>query len=404
MRQTTMLLVCLGFGCGGADERRTELVIRDSLGIQIVENADFGRNGNQAWQLGAEPRVGLGTLDATPPYQFHRLVGAAVLSDGNIVVADAGSHEIRWFDAGGAHLATAGGGGEGPGEFTGLAAVAVMPGDSIIAYDDGLRRLSVFDPGGAFVRTAPLDREQRPGMDHPIFAGAMADGSLLMVGRVLELAGATEGPIQSLMPVYRYRPDGSVLDSLRTFPGWEATLVIQEHDGMVGMSIRGRPFGRTTSITPVGAGFAAGTPHTFSFEFFEANGALRSIVRVDRPNDPVTAEDIETYEASLFENVDDENARRELQRELGTLDYPETRPAYAFLLADRAGNVWALEYQVGDGQHGRWNVFAPDGRWIAAVTTPPAFRIMDIGADYVLGVWQDEFDVEYLQLYDLIKR
>jgi hypothetical protein len=29
---------------------------------------------------------------------------------------------------------------------------------------------------------------------------------------------------------------------------------------------------------------------------------------------------------------------------------------------------------------------------------------MDVGADYVLGVWRDEFDVEYLQLYDLIQR
>jgi hypothetical protein len=404
MRRTVILLVCLAFGCGGADERRIESVIRDSLGIQIVENADFDRNGDQAWQLGGEPRFSLGATDAAPAYQFHRLVGAAVLSDARIVVADAGSQEVRWFDAEGRHVATAGGRGEGPGEFTGIAALAVMPGDSIVVYDDGLRRLSFFAADARFVSAAPLDREQRPGMDHPIFAGVMADGSLLMVGRVLQLEGMTEGPIQSLMPLYRHRPDGSVIDSLGAFPGWEASVVIREHDGMVAMSIRGRPFGRTTSIVPVGAGFAAGTPHAFSFELYESNGALRSIVRVDRANEPVTAEDIETYEASLFEDVGDENARRELRREIETLGYPNTKPAYGFLMADRAGNVWAQEYQVGDEQRGRWNVFAPDGRWITAITTPRAFRIMDVGADYVLGVWRDEFDVEYLQLYDLIQR
>lgn len=403
MRRGMLLLVCVGLGCGGSAERRTEPTIRDSLGIRIVENADFDEPIASAWRLADAPRVSLGALDAAPEYQFDRLVGAALLSDGRIVAADAGSREIRWFDPEGRHVATAGGRGAGPGEFTNLAALAVMPGDSIVAYDDGLRRLSFFDANSTFVNTTPLDREQRPGMDHPIFAGVLSDGTLLMVGRVLQLEGMTEGPIQSLMPAYRYQEDGSLIDSLRTFPGWEATVVIQEHDGVVGMSIRDRPFGRTTSITPVGAGFVAGTPHTFSFELFETSGALRSIIRVDRPSSPVTAEDIAAYEASLFEDVDDENARRELQRELETLVYPETRPAYSRLVGDRDGNVWAQEYQLGDEQRGRWNVFAPDGRWVAAVTTPPAFRILDIGTDYVLGVWQDELDVEYLQLYDLKK-
>ena len=404
MRRGMMLLACVGLGCGGTAERRAEPVIHDSLGIRIVEHVDFGEPGTAVWRVGDVPRINLGALDAAPAYQFHRLVSAAVLSDGRIVVADAGSQEIRWFDPEGTHVATAGGRGAGPGEFTSLAALAVMRGDSVVVYDDGLRRLSLFDANATFVSATPLDREQRPGMDHPIFAGVLSDGSLLMVGRVLQLEGMTEGPIQSLMPAYRYRADGSLVDSLRTFPGWEATVVIQQHDGLVGMSIRGRPFGRTTSITPVGAGFAAGTPYTFSFELFEPTGALRSIIRVDRASSPVTGEDIATYEASLFEDVDDENARRELQRELETVVYPETKPAYGLLVGDRDGNVWAQEYQVGDRQRDRWNVFAPDGRCAAEVTTPAAFRVMDIGADYVLGVWQDELDVEYLQLYELSRQ
>ena len=35
--------------------------------------------------------------------------------------------------------------------------------------------------------------------------------------------------------------------------------------------------------------------------------------------------------------------------------------------------------------------------------TPPGVRIFEIGTDYVLGLWKDDLDVEYVQLFDLVK-
>jgi hypothetical protein len=48
-----------------------------------------------------------------------------------------------------------------------------------------------------------------------------------------------------------------------------------------------------------------------------------------------------------------------------------------------------------------WDVFDPNGRWITTVTFPKDVQSHDIGEDYILGVWEDELDVEYVRMYAL---
>ena len=43
------------------------------------------------------------------------------------------------------------------------------------------------------------------------------------------------------------------------------------------------------------------------------------------------------------------------------------------------------------------------GRWLGDIETPPNGRVWDIGNDYVLGVWQDELDVQQVRMYRLVK-
>jgi hypothetical protein len=51
----------------------------------------------------------------------------------------------------------------------------------------------------------------------------------------------------------------------------------------------------------------------------------------------------------------------------------------------------------------RWTVFDREHRMLGTVTTPPRFIVSWIGEDLVLGIWRDEFDVEYVRGYELIK-
>jgi hypothetical protein len=407
MRMVGVAVAVVGiaaWGCGGESGGGAEPVVRDSAGVRIVENPDVAPSpdGGMVWALTEEPVLIIGALEAAPEYQFNRARGVVRLSDGRIVVADAGSSELRWYDPSGAHLATAGRQGEGPGEFVGLGGAALLPGDSIVAYDDRLRRFSVFDGAGDFVRVNALDAEGFPGMNYPVFVGAMGDGTVLMLGRVLQIQGMKEGPIVSPMTAWRYAPDGTLLDSLGTFYGWEATVAISQQGQRVAMRIGDRPFGRNTSVAPLPNGFVVGTPLRYEYEVHGPGGVLRQIVRLDRPNAAVTADDIAAYQESRLEDLEDANAIRARREELSELTYPETLPAFGYpIVADRGGNVWVPDFMAGEEVR-TWTVFDPEGRRLGTVRTPADLRVFDIGSDWLVGVWQDELGVEYVREYGLV--
>ncbi len=74
------------------------------------------------------------------------------------------------------------------------------------------------------------------------------------------------------------------------------------------------------------------------------------------------------------------------------------------LHVDRTGNLWVIEYErPTESRHRRWTVFDTQGRWLTTFRLPDGFDLMDVGQDWVLGRVRDEFDVEYIQLYELIK-
>jgi hypothetical protein len=50
-----------------------------------------------------------------------------------------------------------------------------------------------------------------------------------------------------------------------------------------------------------------------------------------------------------------------------------------------------------------WTVFDTEGRLLGALEIAGRVRVVDIGSDYVLGVWQDDLDVERVILYELLK-
>jgi len=68
-----------------------------------------------------------------------------------VVVLDGGSSQLRFFDAQGRFLFSAGSRGEGPGEFRNPTRLRRTPGDSLQVWDAILGRLSFFDLQGAFL-------------------------------------------------------------------------------------------------------------------------------------------------------------------------------------------------------------------------------------------------------------
>jgi hypothetical protein len=93
-----------------------------------------------------------------------------------------------------------------------------------------------------------------------------------------------------------------------------------------------------------------------------------------------------------------------MNRELTNTKYPERYPAHNNrMYADALGNIWLQEYQVNPVRSSLWSVFDPNGRWLGVVETPGNFTVNEIGADYVLGVYEDDLGVQYVRMYRLLK-
>ena len=64
-------------------------------------------------------------------------------------------------------------------------------------------------------------------------------------------------------------------------------------------------------------------------------------------------------------------------------------------------NVWVRESTRPGDQRSLWSVFSAGGELLGTVDMPPGVDILDIGADYVLGLQRDALDVEYVQQFQL---
>jgi hypothetical protein len=123
-------------------------VVRDSSGIEIVENVPQAWRDGDGWRMSDKPSLQIGQAEGSPEYEFHRIVGGTRLGNGKIVIGDQGSQEVRVFDSDGLHLSTFGGHGGGPREFLGLAMIAPLSDDSLLAFDVVRNRATVFAESG----------------------------------------------------------------------------------------------------------------------------------------------------------------------------------------------------------------------------------------------------------------
>lgn len=385
--------------CGAGERAATDIAVRDSAGIAIVENTAAVWPEGGGWHLSPEPLVEIGALDGAPEDQLFRVVGARRLGDGRIVVANSGTHELRFYDAQGRHLRSVGREGEGPGEFRGLGAIHRYTADSIVAYDFRLRRLSIFDADGGFGRSMalPVIGERTT----PQFVGAFDDGTILLrTGRIFSTRDELRtGVSRDSSVFYRVAADGAVLDTIGVFPGSEAFVYTIEN----GLTVMGLAFGRNAVADVQGLHFYFGAGETYEVAIHAADGALQRLVRRRFDNLAVTPQDIERYKQRQLEATTDDNWRRMQERIFAEMPFPATMPAYSRVLADAAGNLWVAEYRRPGDDQPRWTVFDLDGRMLGTVDMPQGFSPTEIGSDYVLGTIRDELDVERVRLYELVR-
>lgn len=151
-----LVLALLGAGCAGADASTGWTFTADTLpsGAVSVTNTPSATAAATDWTL--EENLRIGSVDGGGPDTFGELKALLVESDGRIVVLESQAQQVRVFDEAGAHLATWGGRGEGPGELSN--ALGIMRASNGLLYvpDQRNARMTIMSVDSGVIRTVPF--------------------------------------------------------------------------------------------------------------------------------------------------------------------------------------------------------------------------------------------------------
>lgn len=377
---------------------------------RVIDNPRPIWKAGEAVVLSSAPTLVIGD-EGGPNFEFLRIRGAARLDDGRIVVVDASSLTLRFFDASGRYLKSAGGKGGGPGEFEQLDSFWRLPGDTLVAGSMMPGDLSYFTGDGKYLRRLPKTLPPGAAASGLPVTLAPLDGKGMRVSGTMAMRGPNAAGRRSVdsFPV-------AIVDA-----GHVETRRLGTLPSMALAMDQGQPrtpwFGAVATYAADAKHFYFGFGSAYAINVYTRAGALSHIIRRAWTPRKVTKSDIDSYVVEWGKRwIKSTGAAAEAERaDLRNDPYAATVPAFSQFLVDRPGRLWVREAKLADapgaGQlnttplvPSTWSVFDPAGRWLGDVTMPARFLPRDIGADYVLGTAIDADGVETVVSYRLATR
>lgn len=362
----------------------------DSAGVNIVESSEDALTTRLQW-VGASPDLELGEIDAAGPTQFSRVAGVIGFPDASFVVLDAGSQELRWFDASGHHTTTMGGAGRGPGEFIDPTLVGRFDRDSLLVYDRTLRRFTMVAADGSGVRTFGQNGEQS------LYAGSaiVAAGNRVLYRSSSGARGCPDNQQCEVPMLMRWIDVATgVADTLNV---QHISRVITLRDGAgPGFTMAG-PFDQKALAAAAPHGpVVEGSPQNELIQFSTAGDVVAVFRVLGSHQTSLSARSApEQYAQSSPDPV-------RMKGLLDRLELPDVLPAFQNLRVDQVGWYWAELFQpLMEGGASDWMVFDSEGRARGIVGLPNDIVVHDIGSNYILAVWEDEHGVQFVRRYAL---
>ena len=390
--------------------------VRDSAGIEIVENF-----GTPLWPEGPDWEFievfRIGAADGPPEYQFGRITGLQVLSDGRIVITDMMGHHMRFFSPDGVHERTVGREGQGPGEFgDGRLTLFLGPGDTLVVYDPANSRANAIAPDGTWLES--FSTLPRDGYRLSYWANNPRTGRITTLHNPLR---QSDGTLTDTLDIVLERDvHGAILDTLARLPSYLTFF-------------RGGPdtfrfyYGPVWWHRPWGDGLLLSRTDQYRFLWHGPDGALSRIVSLAREPLAITEEDrsviMGRWDATLREN----GVRAERAAEiLSGIRFGNNYPPFGGFSHGPAGTfivqrVWPVRDLDAEEQKeirpsllvppgsSEWDVFDREGRYLGTVAIPetewigtPSFLFLRFFRDRATGtwfmytIWSDELDVDYV--------
>ena len=381
---------------------------RDSAGVLVAVTLGARARTPVGWIVDTLPEYQIGEVDGAAPYLFTFIGGVQQLSDGRVAVLDERSCELRFFGADGAFLEQKGGRGEGPGEFHPRALGCVLvpsPGNDSLRVFEGWT-LSFFDDRGRFShrQRASWDGE-RVQRIHGVA------GERVLVER-RDFPSHNEHPDSRTVGVTEPSASDFALFDLETWtPVWEGFYLGTRYYRTRPSNAWPIPF----DILPDAVMGRDGLFLTLGEEQgpeileYDMSGHLRRVIRLAEPAAAPSPGDIDKlveFQLDPYDMTDSTRRRRvdNYMSAYGQMPLPRVLPVFSRLLVDEVGLLWAELYRFDIHAPVRWLVFGPDGEGLGSVDVPPDLEVLQIGRDYVLGLWEGELDVEYVRRHALVGR
>ena len=348
------------------------------------------------WQVDTAAVLAIGAVEGNPVYQLYRVRGIVELPDGGIAIANNGSSEIRLYDPNGRFVRALGRDGSGPGEFAGLANL-VARGDTLYAYDLMYGRLTRFLSSGTYLddRSLRCDATMLP----PHFLGLLRDGAVAAWTHVYP---SSDGFGRASVVQLLIDQDGTA-DTLGSFPGNENVIQRRDLGGGVGTTTSWfwSFYRRFLGVAGGDRIYAAPTDSAIIY-VWDGSGAPLDALQWDdmpRPLDDAVATALFQQETANLEPAE-RDKEREAFREAAR---PEAAPVFSHLVLGPGGELWVHRFDQPGGEVSDWLVFDADGSLRAHARIPRERVIRAIGRERVYTLERDEYDVEYVRGYRLLR-
>jgi hypothetical protein len=339
-----------------------------------------------------KPVLRLGSADGDSSQILFGASSAARRSNGDLVISNTGTNQIRVYSASGKLRQTLGRKGGGPGEFQFLQRVDVIRGDTIVAYDIGNGRITWFDPSGKVARSASVQPLGNGVL--PRAAGFTDNGRMLAhsdFGRVF-----TAGEHRDTLTFVLYDVRGTPVDTLGRYPGPEEFHLVGGEFAVR----RSIPFGRDAYASAHGGRIAIGSNDAYTFDVFNSSAKRVVTHREARPAVKTSKAHLAILDRKYLEGMPAQ-MRTATAARMKEFPVRETYPYYEGLLASDDGSVWTAEVLRPDDRTRVWVVRTPDGARPRQIRVPAGVDLVSVGNGYAIGHERDAVGVESIVVYSM---
>jgi len=329
-----------------------------------------------------------GGSDNPEAQPLHRVTGAHRFADGRLVVADAGSSSLLFFDRDGRFDHAAGRAGAGPGEYRQLRLLAAFGGDSLVAFDGALRRVTVLDATGRAVRSFTISEV----MGTPTVRAVFEDGStVVQVAIPFHSDSVQTGTYRPDLALLMLDREGGILRDLGRYPGESKFVLVTREGMMVGPLV----FGPALQVATAGRRLVVGASDAAQVHVFRDTVIVNVPVPFHRQ--PATTADFDAAMEEYLQGVP-APARSIERSRFDQMPRLDSLPVFADLRMGPDGEIW-LRRELGPRDPRRlWWVIGNDGQPLAIARMPDNSDILELGPDWVVVSQRDSLDVEGVEI------